>query len=806
MGLPNGIYSNIYQNASNLYNSLPSVKRRKKLRKNLGMGENESFGMQLPNDFTPNPEADALYDENDSDLIFDDELLDEETDVVKEKSGFSKFMGKTGDFLKKNGQTIGAVSDAANNMLFSAFGQKQGMDGPNGQVTSAIDSAYDQASDEVMKVNPLVGGIMKTAGLVGNIINKAGGGTDGMTTADGILNSAPMTMLTLGLNGFLGQESNTITKDQQAFAQVGSSFGGSNALVDQSLNFSGKKYGAVSLGAMRDANGLINNARMQQSMISDIADMSSTAFNLQAGMSAINGNARGFQMQGGYQQNAVHVGRHGLSFKTIDSAKNIVNKYKEGGKEKDPFEYYLSTLPSNQRTSDNYRIRDYWELNGRPKDFEEAKAKEMFTLEDDGYWHAHTVQYNEATDEYEFMKSPKHDTIHFEEEWYNSDDPEAVKFRNEWELIKTKPYWKYVRRSPKVVESHKEGGILTEITLDSIPKEYFESFYIKEITIDDILPEFKEGGEIQLFKEGGKENDPIKYARERFPILSNYSVNLQQDDNFNPGWNIEYMNAKNETLPYYNHYSKSLDNKGQSTIIYNSNVDNEDIALDWLTHGLRENDTNWQEYLKQLSEDSEWKSQINDELFGKYLQDNKIDNFDMLSESLQNIIKHDFDSYENEEAYNSVIDGLIRGLFTDKESYGPKDLKEKLRQSPIWQEMEQYIQQGNPEKFQKGGSFNVIPEGALHAHKHHMENDENITKKGIPVVDNQGEQQAEIEREEIIMRLEVTEQLERLSKIYYSQESSQRMKDEAALEAGQLLTQEILYNTQDRTGLLNKIN
>jgi len=43
------------------------------------------------------------------------------------------------------------------------------------------------------------------------------------------------------------------------------------------------------------------------------------------------------------------------------------------------------------------------------------------------------------------------------------------------------------------------------------------------------------------------------------------------------------------------------------------------------------------------------------------------------------------------------------------------------------------------EEFKEGGSINVIPDGALHARLHHMKNDENITKKGIPVVDNDGE-------------------------------------------------------------------
>ena len=51
---------------------------------------------------------------------------------------------------------------------------------------------------------------------------------------------------------------------------------------------------------------------------------------------------------------------------------------------------------------------------------------------------------------------------------------------------------------------------------------------------------------------------------------------------------------------------------------------------------------------------------------------------------------------------------------------------------------------------------NVIPEGALHARKHHMENTDGLTQKGIPVIDDKGEQQAEIELNEIIFNLEVT--------------------------------------------------
>lgn len=90
---------------------------------------------------------------------------------------------------------------------------------------------------------------------------------------------------------------------------------------------------------------------------------------------------------------------------------------------------------------------------------------------------------------------------------------------------------------------------------------------------------------------------------------------------------------------------------------------------------------------------------------------------------------------------------------------------------------------------------NLIPEGALHKNKHHMEHTEGFTQKGIPVIDNDGEQQAEIELDEIIFTLEVTKKLEE----FYKEGT-----DEAAIEAGKLLVKEILFNTDDRTGLIAK--
>lgn len=107
-------------------------------------------------------------------------------------------------------------------------------------------------------------------------------------------------------------------------------------------------------------------------------------------------------------------------------------------------------------------------------------------------------------------------------------------------------------------------------------------------------------------------------------------------------------------------------------------------------------------------------------------------------------------------------------------------------------------------EFKSGGKVNVIPDGALHKNKHHLEdvNPEfkDVTNKGIPVVSKEdgGElvQHAEIERNEIIFNLDVTNKLEELMK---------KGDDESAIEAGKLLVHEILNNTIDNTGILKEI-
>lgn len=102
-------------------------------------------------------------------------------------------------------------------------------------------------------------------------------------------------------------------------------------------------------------------------------------------------------------------------------------------------------------------------------------------------------------------------------------------------------------------------------------------------------------------------------------------------------------------------------------------------------------------------------------------------------------------------------------------------------------------------KFQNGGVIgidsSILPEGALHARLNHLQDVnpelEDTTRKGIPVLDGNGDQVAEIENSELILRLEITSKIEELMK---------DGSEEAMIEAGKILVEEIIDNTQDNTG------
>lgn len=104
------------------------------------------------------------------------------------------------------------------------------------------------------------------------------------------------------------------------------------------------------------------------------------------------------------------------------------------------------------------------------------------------------------------------------------------------------------------------------------------------------------------------------------------------------------------------------------------------------------------------------------------------------------------------------------------------------------------------QRFANGGS--LMPQGYLHKERHHIEDispelKDVITKKGIPVItfDESGSPVAvaEIERDEWVWSKEFTDTIELLWK---------DGSEEAMLNAGKLICEELLYNTQDEGNVI----
>ena len=423
----------------------------------------------------------------------------------------------------------------AGNALGSLRGllpEKDSYSGLKGETTRALDETYDKTSDALITMGgpaAIVGAAMKAGTFIGAALDKTGAGTDGMTDLDAVLDSDFLKLTPFGLiNGYGGSTTDTLTRDDEAFARVGGSYTGVGYKMDNALQKAGKKYGKWSQRQFKRAQEQIGTASSQQMAMANVADRASERFAIRNSMAAINGNRRKLAMQGGPK--TVRVGRHGMLLQNLQYAKRITDsiKYQKGGKVSDPFELYLQTLPQNQRDDSNFRVRDYWEFNGKPKDFNEAVSKGMFT-QFEGGWHAKSVAENPATGEIEFMKSSSHPSIQKELDWYNSDD--ATEFRNQYELQKTEPYFKYVKRKgTDQPQSFKEGGNLTksdwlvEVDLNNISLE-FRGEDLEEVELDSLLPEFKEGGKFNLIPEGAlharKHNMDIEgITKKGIPVVS----------------------------------------------------------------------------------------------------------------------------------------------------------------------------------------------------------------------------------------------------------------------------------------------
>lgn len=375
-------------------------------------------------------------------------------------------------------------------------------------LTTGLNQGYDAAANMISSVpgvGTIVGGAMKIGGMLSDGLTALGVGTDQMTTTDKILDSKFMKLTPMGLvNAFGAKKADTIYKDNETWEQQGSAYGGSMAKVDDALTKSGKKYGAFSGKARRKANAQIAEAKRQQNLVSDINQEAQDAF-AASNYSGI-GLRNELALSGGYRNMA--VGRNGMKILDAESqwAREVLNKAREvnklqkGGKvdgitgaaPKITFESWYETVPSDRNDTTSYNLRRAFEL--APK--EELEAWRTSSVEDlrNGKNHLNPVYLNPKTGIYEFMKAKNHPTLKYELEWYNSKDPEAIKFRNAYDLDMSGDYYKYV---PK---KFAEGGKVNVIPDGAL--------HAHKHHLEDISPEYEQvtskGIPVVTEEEGGK--------------------------------------------------------------------------------------------------------------------------------------------------------------------------------------------------------------------------------------------------------------------------------------------------------------
>lgn len=421
------------------------------------------------------------------------------------KSAANMATGTAGSTVKPGGGLFskGNTMSKAADMIGSFIPKKE-----QSALTTGLNQGYDAAANMISSVpgvGTIVGGAMKIGGMLSDGLTALGVGTDQMTTTDKILDSKFMKLTPMGLvNAFGAKKADTIYKDNETWEQQGSAYGGSMAKVDDALTKSGKKYGAFSGKARRKANAQIAEAKRQQNLVSDINQEAQDAF-AASNYSGI-GLRNELALSGGYRNMA--VGRNGMKILDAESqwAREVLNKAREvnrlqkGGKvdgitgaaPKITFESWYETVPSDRNDTTSYNLRRAFEL--APK--EELEAWRTSSVEDlrNGKNHLNSVYLNPKTGIYEFMKAKNHPTLKYELEWYNSKDPEAIKFRNAYDLDTSGDYYKYV---PK---KFAEGGKVNVIPDGAL--------HAHKHHLEDISPEYEQvtskGIPVVTEEEGGK--------------------------------------------------------------------------------------------------------------------------------------------------------------------------------------------------------------------------------------------------------------------------------------------------------------
>ena len=223
-------------------------------------------------------------------------------------SGTTKSKLTTGQTKSKltTGQTMGVIGSSLDTVGSALI--------PKTENSSGVDAAFqvgDAASNALMQINPMAGGIAKAGLFALKTINSIG-----------------------------GSKADSFNLNKDAFSTVGSDYTGSSSLASDAMSKSGKRYGLFSGGAS-SANRAIAKANLQQDKVANIASQTMDDKNKQNSMSSIYNNKYATDLLGGYKQKDIRIGKVGLKLPTKKQIAKI-DKFLNGGSTQS---YLVATKP-----------------------------------------------------------------------------------------------------------------------------------------------------------------------------------------------------------------------------------------------------------------------------------------------------------------------------------------------------------------------------------------------------------------------------------------------------------------------------
>ena len=461
----------------------------------------------------------------------------------------------------------------------------------------------------------------------------------------------------------------------------------------------------------------------------------------------------------------------------INKSKTISNKQEVGN----PFDKFKKSLPIE--IDDNYRLEAAWKAYGSPKDYKTALWYGMIQPIDENNYKLPSIGYNEETDEYEYLnKGEDNETVAKDiRVWDNDVIP----------LVKELKLGGYVRLF------NKEKDCWT---------------YSKNIQERKRSSEDKGEQVIDSFKNGGKPKSEFNVPSDIFEIDKNGDYLYWGDDDRA----IEWLKNNKDFTKQYKQWGEPKD--GEKTRLVNKKRydqlwfdKNKDRIFKLL---MNSEDYSLDEY-PFLTPDGN-PAKISEGRFtpeGEQLYETPDRQLYTMKQGGKSSIVEGYKDFKEQDKVKIKIKNSPGYVYLDKKDLEDQDKVDgkkpigELNLKKLYLINGEAVFEDEIEKFKQGGQMNVIPEGALHARKNNMElaKEGEVTHKGVPVVDNDGVQQAEVEKEEWTMTKELTEDVEEWYKKYYDEETSQKEKDELAIKCGKRITKELLHNTDDRANLIAKM-